>query len=116
MAYGMRTYNDSGNIEFDSTSFGGVPIDIIDLTTTAGVNNPTFIRYPQHIGRSITIIPLVSGDYLCQAHGPYEGDPNIDLNANYPKLSYWSVNTDFSPTLSTHGFVKKPTKVLVLLK
>ena len=113
MAYGMRTYNAAGNLEFDSTSYGGIPIGILDLSTTAESSSPTVIRYPEHIGRSLTVIPLVSGDYLYKVHPPYEG---YSPTGNYPQISYWSANPDFSPSLSTHGFVKRPTKVLVLLK
>jgi hypothetical protein len=113
MAYGMRTYNESGGLEFDSTSYGGVPIGILDLSTTATFNAPTVIRYPEYIGRTLTIVPLISGDYLYEAFGPYNG---VSPTGNYPQIAYWSVNPDFSPTLATHGFEKKPTKILVLLK
>lgn len=117
MAYGMRTYNDSGGIEFDSTSYGGIPIAMLDLSTSATFNAPSVIRYPEHTNRRLTVIPLVSGDYLYKVHGPYEGvPPTFDANGGFPQITYWAINSDFSPTIATHGFEKKPTKILVLLK
>jgi len=117
MAYGMRTYNESGGIEFDSTSYGGIPIGMLDLSTSAISSNPTIITYPQHEGRRLTVVPLISGDYLYKVFGPWDGPgtPGATIG-NYPQLSYWSVSPDFSPTIATHGFEKKPTKILVLLK
>jgi hypothetical protein len=113
MAYGMQTYNDSGGLEFDSSSYGGIPLGILDLSTTATSGSPTVIRYTAQTGRRLTVIPLVSGDYLYRVHDPYQGYAPI---GDYPQISYWSANPDFSPTLATHGFEKKPTKILVLLK
>lgn len=113
MAYGMQTYNAAGGLEFDSNSFGGIPIGILDLSTTAESNNPTVIRYPEYEGRSLIVVPLISGDYLYKVFAPWDGIAPI---GNYPQISYWTANPDFSPSLSTHGFVKRPTKILVLLK
>jgi hypothetical protein len=117
MAYGMQTYNASGGLEFDSSSYGGIPIDMLDLSTTATSNTPVVIRYPAYTGRTLTVIPLISGDYLYKVYGPYEGvPPTSDANGGFPQITYWSVNPDFSPTLATHGFEKKPTRILVLIK
>jgi hypothetical protein len=113
MAYGMKTYNAQNVLEFDSTSYGGIPVELIELSTTADSNNPTVIRYTAQEGRTLTVIPLVSGDYLYKIHNPYEG---YAPTGNYPQISYWAANPNFSPSLSTHGFVKKPTKILVLVK
>lgn len=117
MAYGMQTYNADGGLEFDSNSFGGIPIGVLDLSTTATSSNPTVIAYTQYEKRSLIVVPLISGDYLFKVFGPWDGPgtPGTTVG-DYPQISYWSANPDFSPTLSTHGFVKRPTKVLVLLK
>jgi hypothetical protein len=117
MAYGMRTYNESGGIEFDSTSYGGIPIAMLDLSTSATSNAPSVIRFPEYTNRNLTVIPLVSGSCLYRVYKPYEGvPPTFDANGGFPQITYFAIDPEFSPTIATHGFEKKPTKILVLIK
>lgn len=115
MAYGMKIYSQSNNLEFDSTSFGGIPIENAkDLSTIYGSDNKQIINYTGYTGKNITIIPLVSGDvryYPIQSGQTYGSFAAV----NYPRIAYWSISPDFSPTLATHGFVKKPTTILTLI-
>jgi hypothetical protein len=126
--YGMQIKNADNLVEFDSTSFGGVPISKhkradgtylngllaanVPLTTT--VTNPLIYNYSDYPGRIIKFIPFNSGDTYYKVIQPNETVTGFTPEVNYARIAFFT-NSDFTPTLATHGFERIETQVLVLL-
>jgi hypothetical protein len=127
MPYGMQVFAADGvTVNFDSSSFGGVPVTqhkqangtyivqtYLNLDTTNTIGSQLVLNYSDYPGRKIKVIPINSGDTYYQVI-----QPNTTLSGfspvNYARISYFT-NTDFTPTLATHGFTRIPTIILVLL-
>lgn len=121
MTYGMQVFAADGvTVNFDSSSFGGVPVTkhkqsngsyitetYLNLDTTNTISSKIVLNYSDYPGRKIKVIPINSGDTYYQVTQPVS-------STDYATISYFT-NTDFTPTLATHGFTRIPTIVLVLL-
>jgi hypothetical protein len=120
MTYGMQVYAADGSVSFDSSSFGGVPVTqhkqsngsyivqtYLNLDTTNTISSPMVLNYSDYPGRKIKVIPINSGDTYYQVTQPV-------TTTDYARISYFT-NTDFTPTLATHGFTRIPTIIWVLL-
>lgn len=125
MTYGMQIKNADDLVEFDSTSFGGIPISkhrysdgtyyigLLNISVTNLVTSPMIIDYSDYPGRSIKAIPFNSGDTYFKVIQPNQA-PSGFTAVNYARLAFFT-NTDFTPSLATHGFERRGTQVLVLL-
>jgi hypothetical protein len=137
MSYGMVVYSSDGSrVEFDSTSFGGIPIQkhynlstnsyvttggYISLNTTNTISSPEIFDYRdqigyQGVGRNIKVVPISTGDTYYRVIQPNTTDSYITSlsSVNYARIAYYT-NSDFTPTLATHGFTRRDTIVLVLI-
>jgi hypothetical protein len=125
MTYGMQVRAADNSVSFDSSSFGGIPINqhkksdgsyILPLTyylpldTTNTIDYPIVINYSDYPGRKIKVIPITSGDTYYQVTQPVS-------TTDYATIAYFTttITSDFSPTIGTHGFTRVPTIILVLL-
>lgn len=122
----MKVLNADGGTEFDSDSFGGVVINKhkkadgsyitgtgISLNSNASITAPDIINYSDYPNRNIKVIPLTSGDTYYKVLQPnisYSGFSTV----NYARIAYFSTS-DFTPSLATHGFVRRDTPITVLL-
>ena len=135
MSYGMIVYSSDGSsVEFDSTSFGGIPIQkhynadgsyvtggYLALNTTNTISSPAIFDYRdqigyQGVGRNIKVVPINTGDTYYRVIQPNTTDSYATgLSAvNYARIAYFT-NSDFTPDINTHGFIRQDTIVLVLL-
>jgi len=135
MSYGMVVYSSDGSsVEFDSTSFGGIPIQkhynadgsyvtggYLALNTTNTISSPAIIDYRDqigygNIGRNIKVVPISTGDTYYRVIQPNTTDSYITSlsSVNYARIAYYT-NSDFTPILATHGFTRRDTIVLVLI-
>jgi hypothetical protein len=122
----MQVYDTNGNVSFDSSSFGGIPINkhkksdgsyivqsYLSLDTTS-TSYSEVLNYSDYPGRKIKVIPITSGDTYYYVIQPNDTSISGFSSVNYARIAYFTTS-DFSPTLATHGFTRVPTVVLVLL-
>jgi len=131
----VAVIDNSSRVEFDSTSFGGIPIykhynvstnsyvtgGYLALNTTNTISSPEIFDYRdqigyQGVGRNIKVVPINSGDTYYRVIQPNTTDSYITSlsSVNYARIAYYT-NSDFTPTLTTHGFTRRDTIVLVLI-
>ena len=131
----VTVVDNSSRVEFDSTSFGGVPIQkhynpststdvdgaYLTLNTANIISSPAIFDYRdqigyQGVGRNIKVVPINSGDTYYRVIQPNTTDSYAtSLSAvNYARIAYFT-NSDFTPDINTHGFIRRDTIVLVLL-
>lgn len=88
MSYGMQTFNAAGQIQFDTTSIGGVYVNQYVIPTSGGTaGSPAYISFPEFAGRQIALVTILAGDQYYVA----------DYAAGYPRISFYQINPSVSP-------------------
>jgi len=83
MSYGMQTFSSAGQLEFSTSSIGGVYVNQYTIPTTGGSpGSPAYISFPQYPGRQIAVVTILAGDQ----------EFVVDYGAGYPRIAFWQVN------------------------
>ena len=108
MAYGMQLRDSAGSITYDTSSQGGVFVEMntIPVRTT---NTEYNIEYSQLPGSNLYVIPVQTGDHIYKLYGPLDIVPGYTSALGYPVIRYKQVST-----LATYGFeYASPTTLMV---